>query len=71
MKLLTLFLSLIDRLFKAWDETRLRQEGRQQANREAEDGVQRQVDLAEHVAATDDPEFNKRMRARFDAAARS
>lgn len=71
IRFLTLILSLIERLFNEWDRMKLRQEGRQQAIKEAEDEVQRQVELAEHVGAVVDPEYDKRVRARFDAAARS
>lgn len=68
IKLLTLLLSLLDRFFRGRDESRLRQEGRAQAAKEAEDEVQRQVDLAEHVAVAVDPDYDKRLRSRFDAA---
>lgn len=71
IKFLTLLLSLLDRFFKGREEGRLRQEGKDQAVKEAEDEVQRQVDLAEHVAVAIDPDYDKRLRSRFDAAARS
>lgn len=71
MRFLTLILSLIERLFNEWERTKLRQEGRQVAAKEAEDEVQRQVELAEHVGAAVDPDYDQRVRARYDAAARS
>lgn len=70
IRFLTLILSLIERLFSEWDRTKLRQEGRQAAVKEAEDEVQRQVELAEHVGAAVDPDHDQRVRSRFDAAAR-
>jgi hypothetical protein len=69
IKLLSSLLSLLDRLWAAWEHSKLRQQGRQEAQKEAADEVQRQLDLAEHAARLDDPERNERLRARFDAAA--
>jgi hypothetical protein len=69
IKLLSSLLSLLDRLWAAWNENKLRQQGRQEAQKEAADEVQRQIDLAEHAAFTPDPERDKRLRARFDDAA--
>jgi hypothetical protein len=69
VKLLTTLLSLLDRLWAAWNANKLRQQGRQDAQKEAADEVQRQLDLAEYAARLDDLERNKRLRARFDDAA--
>jgi hypothetical protein len=68
MKLLTALFALLDRLFLMWRDNSLREQGRQDARKEAADDVQRQVDLAEHAARLDDIERNKRLRARFDDA---
>jgi hypothetical protein len=69
IKLLSSLLSLLDRLWAAWDQSKWRQQGRQEAQKEAADEVQRQLDLAEHAARLDDLERNKRLRNRFDDAA--
>jgi hypothetical protein len=69
IKLLSSLLSLLDRLWAAWDQSKYRQQGRQEAQKEAADEVQRQLDLAEHAARLDDLERNERLRARFDDAA--
>jgi hypothetical protein len=69
VKLLTALLSLLERLWAAWDANKLRQQGRQDAQKEAADEVQRQLDLAEYAARLDDLERNKRLRSRFDDAA--
>jgi hypothetical protein len=69
VKLLTALLSLLERLWAAWNANKLRQQGRQDAQKEAADEVQRQLDLAEYAARLDDLERNKRLRARFDDAA--
>ena len=70
IRLLSSLLSLLDRLWAAWSDNKLRQQGRQEAAKEAADELQRQIDLAEHVAITPDLERDERLRARFDDAAR-
>jgi hypothetical protein len=69
MKLLTALFKLLERLVLIWRDNSLREQGRQQAHKEAADEVKRQLDLAEAAARLDDAERNKRLRARFDAAA--
>lgn len=68
IKFLSSLLSLLDRLWAAWNDNKLRQQGRQEAQKEAADEVQRQLDLAEHAARLDDLERNERLRNRFDDA---
>jgi cytochrome c biogenesis protein ResB len=68
IKFLSSLLSLLDRLWAAWDQSKWQQQGRQQAQKEAADEVQRQLDLAEAAARLDDLERNKRLRNRFDDA---
>lgn len=69
IKILSSLLSLLDRLWAAWTEHKLRQQGRQEAEKEAADEIQRQIDLAQHVAATPDADRDRRLRSRFDDAA--
>jgi hypothetical protein len=66
IKLLSSLLSLLDRLWAAWNENKLRQQGRQEAIEEANDEVNRQVELAEAAVAVPDPERDERLRDRFD-----
>ena len=66
IKLLSSLLSLLDRLWAAWNDNKLRQQGRQEAIEEANDEVNRQVELAEAVVAVPDPERDERLRNRFD-----
>lgn len=61
-KFLTLFLSLLDRLFNEWDKSKLRQEGRQ----DAQEQLDANVEKAEAAVATPDPERDERLRSRFD-----
>lgn len=69
IRLLSSLLSLLDRLWAAWSDNKLRQQGRQEAQKEAADEVQRQIDLAEYVDLTPDSKRNERLRTRFDDAA--
>lgn len=71
IKFLTALLSLLHRIWTEWDANKLRQQGRQEAAKEAADEVQRQLDLAEAAARLDDPVRNQRLRSRFDDAAGS
>lgn len=66
IKLLSSLLSLLDRLWAAWHDNKLRQQGRQEAIEEANDEVNRQVELAEAAVAVPDPERDERLRNRFD-----
>lgn len=68
IKFLSSLLSLLDRLWGAWEESQLRQQGRQEAVKEAADAVQEQVELAKDAVAVLDPERDERLRDRFDRA---
>jgi hypothetical protein len=70
IKFLTALLTLAGRLLGAWSDHKLRQQGRQEAHKEAADEVQRQIELAEHAVDAVDLARTERLRARFDAAAR-
>jgi Na+-transporting methylmalonyl-CoA/oxaloacetate decarboxylase gamma subunit len=70
IKLLTLLLDVISRFFGEMDKRHWKQQGRQEAIKESADEVQKQVELAEHVATAVDPDHDRRMRSRFDAASR-
>lgn len=68
IKFLTLLLSLLDRLFTERGNAKLRQQGRQEAIKEMNDEIDRQIKLGA-AAAAPDPVRDQRLRARFDAAA--
>lgn len=70
LKFLALLLDVINQVFGDRNGHRWKQQGRQEAIKEADDEVQRQVDLAEHVAVAADTEHDQRLRSRFDAAHR-
>jgi hypothetical protein len=66
IKLLSSLLSLLDRLWAAWSETKLRQQGRQEAIKEANDEINRQIELGEASTSISDPDRTERLRDRFD-----
>ena len=66
MKFLTLLLSLIERLLTAWDQAKLRQEGRQETIKEANDAINRQIELGEAASSVPDAARDERLRNRFD-----
>ena len=68
IKLLSSLLSLLDRLWAAWSENKLRQQGRQEAIKEANDEINRQIKLGEAAVAVPDPDRDERLRNRFDRA---
>lgn len=66
MALLSSLLSLLDRLWATWEANKLRQQGRQEAEKEAADEAERQRDLAHRAVVVDDPDRSDRLRKRFD-----
>jgi hypothetical protein len=66
IKFLSSLLSLIERAFAYFDQERWKQQGRQEAIKEAEDDVQRQIDMGEAAVAVPDPARDERLRNRFD-----
>jgi len=68
MKLLTALLALIERLFAYLDQTHWKQQGRQETIKEANDAINRQIELGEAAIVTPDPDRDERLRNRFDRA---
>ena len=68
IKVLSSLLSLIERAFAYFDQNRWKQQGRQEALKEAADVVQHQIELGEAAIAVPDPTRDERMRNRFDRA---
>ena len=66
IKLLSSLLSLLDRLWAAWSENKLRQQGRAATVKEMNDEINRQIELGEAAVAIPDPERDERLRDRFD-----
>lgn len=66
IRLLTLFLELVNRIFSDWEASRHREVGRQQTIKEINDEINRQVELGEAAISIPDPERDERLRSRFD-----
>jgi predicted component of type VI protein secretion system len=65
-KFLATLMALIERVFAHFDQQHWKQQGRQEATKEMEDVVNRQVELGEAAVAVPDPERDERLRSRFD-----
>ena len=66
IKLLSSLLSLLDRLWAAWSENKLRQQGRQETIKEMNDAINEQIALGEAAISVPDLERTERLRDRFD-----
>jgi hypothetical protein len=66
IRLLSSLLSLLDRLWAAWSDNKLRQQGRQEAIKEMNDAINRQIELGEAAVNIPDLERDERLRNRFD-----
>lgn len=66
IRFLSSLLSLIERAFAYFDQKRWKQQGRQEALKEAADAVERQIELGEAAIAVPDPMRDERLRNRFD-----
>ena len=66
MKFLTLLLGILDKLLGAWAESRWKQQGRQETIKEANDVINRQIELGEAAIIIPDPDRDERLRNRFD-----
>jgi hypothetical protein len=66
MRFLSSLLALIERVFAHVDQERWKQQGRQEAIKEAADVVEHQIKLGEAAIAVPDPIRDERLRNRFD-----
>ena len=66
MKFLTALLGIINKLLGLWDENRWKRQGRQETIKEANDVINRQIELGEAAVSVPDPERDERLRDRFD-----
>lgn len=66
IKFVTLLLSLLDRLFTHRRDVKLQTQGRQEAIKEMEDVVERQIELGKAAVAVPDSVRDERLRNRFD-----
>lgn len=66
LKFLTVLLDLLDKLLGAWGEAKWKKQGRQEAIKEANDALNRQIEMGEAAIAVPDPDRDERLRNRFD-----
>lgn len=66
IKLVTLLLSLLDRLFTHRRDVKLQTQGRQEAVKEMDDVIKHQIELGEAAVAVPDTDRDERLRNRFD-----
>jgi hypothetical protein len=66
IKLVTLLLSLLDRLFTHRRDVKLQTQGRQEAVKEMDDVIKHQIELGEAAVAVPDSDRDERLRNRFD-----
>lgn len=66
IRFLSSLLALIERAFAYFDKERWKQQGRQEAAKEAADVVQHQIDMGKAAVTVPDPVRDERLRNRFD-----
>jgi hypothetical protein len=66
MKFLTTLLAVIDKLFAFFDQQHWKRQGRQEAYKEMNDAINRQIELGEAAITIPDPDRDERLRNRFD-----
>ena len=66
IKFLTALLAAIDKIFTFFDQQYWKRQGRQEAIKEMNDAINRQIELGEASVSIPDPERDERLRSRFD-----
>ena len=66
IKFLTALLGMIEKVFAYLDQRHWKQQGRQEAVKEMNDAINRQIELGEAAVSVPDPERDERLRSRFD-----
>lgn len=67
-KFLTALLGLINKLVGAWQSNHWKQQGRQEAIKEAADELEHQIALGEAATSIPDPVRADRLRSKYDRA---
>ena len=66
IKFLTALLALLDKVFAFFDQQHWKLQGRQEAIKEANDAINRQIELGEAASSIPDAARDERLRSRFD-----
>lgn len=68
IRLLTTFLSLLDKIFDFFNQQKWKREGRQETLKEINDAINRQIELGAAADTIPDPERDERLRNKYDRA---
>lgn len=66
IRFLTALLALLDKVFAFFDKQHWKLQGRQEAVKEMNDAINRQIELGEAAVSVPDPERDERLRNRFN-----
>jgi hypothetical protein len=66
IKFLTALLAAINKILDLFDQQHWKRQGRQEAVKEMNDAINRQIELGEAAVSVPDPERDERLRSRFD-----
>lgn len=66
IKLLTALLGVINKLVGAWQSHHWKQQGRQEAIKQAEKEIEEQISLGEAAVSIPDPDRTERLRNKYD-----
>lgn len=66
IKFLAALLAMIEKVFSFLDQQHWKQQGRQEAIKEANDAINRQIELGEAASSVPDAARDERLRSRFD-----
>lgn len=69
MKLLTALLGLLSGLIQLWRESKVREQGKQEQIKQAQEKLDERIAQAEMVDVSVDERRNERLRSRFDRSA--
>ncbi len=66
IKFLTALLAAINKILALFDQQHWKRQGRQEAIKDMNDAINRQIELGEAAVSVPDPERDERLRNRFD-----
>jgi hypothetical protein len=66
IKFLTALLAAINKILALFDQQHWKRQGRQEAVKEMNDAINRQIELGEAAVSVPDPDRDERLRSRFD-----
>lgn len=70
-KFLTALLGVLDKVFDFFNQHHWKQQGRQEAIKEAADELEHQIELGEAATSIPDPDRTERLRSKYDRSRQS